>query len=244
LSSALASWGVSASSRSHAMRSALIAASWAQAVLIAQFRRGSVPGRSPSRGGSGPRPRAMGSVAGLQEHQLPGRGVGRHHLVAPPVGLFEQGQLRVGVGLFPTDDQAHPGRPPRTRSSSRWPNAERQQRRPQQCRCMNVRMTRAVEIPAQARPWRAHKPASRTGKAHWFLSEPTASSRHCCQARWCWFPPRLHTPAPDIPAGQRAGSPASTVVCTATCVRIPHKPRTRPIRFARLRRSQACDPRS
>jgi hypothetical protein len=40
LGSALASWGVSASSRSHAMRSALIAASWAQAVLIAKSREG------------------------------------------------------------------------------------------------------------------------------------------------------------------------------------------------------------
>jgi len=104
---------------------------------------------------------------------------------------------------------------------------------------MNVRMTRAVEIPAQARPTASPKPASRTGKAHWFLWDPTASSRHCRQARWCWFPSRFHTPTPAIPAGQRAGSPASTVVQTPTCVRIPHKPRTRPIRFTRLRRSQA-----
>jgi hypothetical protein len=40
------------------------------------------------------------------------------------------------------------------------------------------------------------------------------------QTRWCWFPPRLHTPTPAIPARQRAGSPASTVEGTQTSVRI------------------------
>ena len=63
-------------------------------------------------------------------------------------------------------------------------------------------LQRPIEPPV--RPTASPKPASRTGKAHWFLSDPTASSRHCCQARWCWFPPRLHTPTPDIPAGQRS----------------------------------------
>jgi hypothetical protein len=33
-----------------------------------------------------------------------------------------------------------------------------------------------VEIPAQARSTASPKPASRTGKAHWFLSDPTSSS--------------------------------------------------------------------
>src|SRR5665811_2199718 len=73
-------------------------------------------------------------------------------------------------------------------------------------------LQRPIEPPV--RPTASPKPASRTGKAHWFLSDPTASSRHCCQARWCWFPSRFHTPTPGIPAGQRASSPASTVVQT------------------------------
>ena len=81
---------------------------------------------------------------------------------------------------------------------------------------------------------RQRRHASRTGMAHWFLSDPTASSRHCCQARWCWFPPRLHTPTPGLPAGQRAGSPASTMAGTPTSPRIPHKPRRRPTRLRRL----------
>jgi hypothetical protein len=51
-------------------------------------------------------------VAGLQERQLPDSGVCRHDLVAVSVGLLEQGQLRAGVGAFPTHDQAHPARPP------------------------------------------------------------------------------------------------------------------------------------
>ena len=53
---------------------------------------------------------------------------------------------------------------------------------------MNVRMTLPWRFPLRHVLRRAHKPASRTGKAHWFLSDPTASSRHCCQARWCWSP--------------------------------------------------------
>src|SRR5665647_1800016 len=68
---------------------------------------------------------------------------------------------------------------------------------------MNVRMTVPWRFPLRHVLRLAHKPASRTGKAHWFLSDPTASSRHCCQARWCWIPQRLHTPTPDIRAGQR-----------------------------------------
>jgi len=43
LGSALASSDVKASSRNQAMRSALIAASWAQAVLIAKSREGNRP---------------------------------------------------------------------------------------------------------------------------------------------------------------------------------------------------------
>jgi hypothetical protein len=56
-----------------------------------------------------------------------------------------------------------------------------------------------------------HKPASRTGKPIGFC-RTTASSHRCFQARWCGFPSRLHTPTPGIAAGQRAGSPGSTVV--------------------------------
>ena len=53
----------------------------------------------------------VGAVSGFEERQLPDPSVGGDGLVAPPVGLFEQGQLGAGVGSFPADDDPHPGRP-------------------------------------------------------------------------------------------------------------------------------------
>jgi hypothetical protein len=70
----------------------------------------------------------------------------------------------------------------------------------------------SVEIPAQARPTASPRPASRTGKAHWFLSDPTASSRHCCQARWCWIHRDCIPPPPTYAQVSVRASPASTVV--------------------------------
>jgi len=58
----------------------------------------------------------VGAVAGFEEGQLLAGsvdGVGREGLVAPPVGGFEQGQLRTGVRVFATHDDPHPGRPAR-----------------------------------------------------------------------------------------------------------------------------------
>jgi hypothetical protein len=63
-----------------------------------------------------------------------------------------------------------------------------------------------------------------------------------CQARWCWRPPRLHTPTPAIPTRQRSdqsgqhgrGNPNFR----AHYVRTP----TPPIRSSRLCRSQAWTP--
>lgn len=40
------------------------------------------------------------SVAGFEELGGLGGGVGGQELVAPAVAVFEQGQLRAGVGLF------------------------------------------------------------------------------------------------------------------------------------------------
>jgi len=40
-------------------------------------------------------------------------------------------------------------------------------------------------------------------------------------SRWCQLPQRLHTPTPNVPAGQRCQSPASTVAWTRTSRRIP-----------------------
>ncbi|MGH3999858.1 MAG: hypothetical protein ACRDTJ_20635 [Pseudonocardiaceae bacterium] len=48
------------------------------------------------------RPRELGGGAG---------GVGGQELVAPAVVLFQQGQLRAGVGLFAAADDAHIGWP-------------------------------------------------------------------------------------------------------------------------------------
>ncbi len=53
----------------------------------------------------------LGAVAGLQGRQLPGAGVGDEGLVAPPVGLLEQGQLSAGVRTFPSHDHPHPRGP-------------------------------------------------------------------------------------------------------------------------------------
>ena len=78
---------------------------------------------------------------------------------------------------------------------------------------MNVRMTRAVRFPLRHVLGRAHKPASRTGKAHWFLS--TQPPRHATVVkrdgvgfhRDCIPPPQ---PCPQVrapavrPAGWRA----------------------------------------
>ena len=60
----------------------------------------------------------VGAVTSLQVGQLPGRaggsaaaadrGVGGEELVAPAVGLLEQGQLRARVGAFAADDDACP----------------------------------------------------------------------------------------------------------------------------------------
>ena len=47
----------------------------------------------------------------FEQFQLSGGGVGRERLVAPPVGVFEEGELRAGVGVFPTHDHPHPCRP-------------------------------------------------------------------------------------------------------------------------------------
>jgi hypothetical protein len=40
-------------------------------------------------------------------------------------------------------------------------------------------------------------------------------------SRWCQLPQRLHTLTPNVPAGQRSQSPASTVAGTRTSRRIP-----------------------
>src|SRR5665647_3716498 len=93
------------------MRSALIAASWAQAVLIAKSLDGNRPSPESFAWRMRSSTRAWARWRAWQERQLPGGGVGRDDLVAPPVGLFEQGQLGAGVGSFPAHDQAHPGRP-------------------------------------------------------------------------------------------------------------------------------------
>ena len=62
------------------------------------------------------------------------------------------------------------------------------------------------------------------------------------QSLRCPLPQRLHTPTPNVPAGQRSRSPASTVAWTRTSSRIPHGRRRAQVRRTRLRRSQACDP--
>jgi hypothetical protein len=62
------------------------------------------------------------------------------------------------------------------------------------------------------------------------------------QSRWCRFPQRLHTPTPDVLAGQRCQCPASTVVWTRTSRRIPGGPSATRSDLMRLCRSQACDP--
>ena len=56
----------------------------------------------------------MGPVSGLEERELLSGlvgGVGGHGLVAPAVTLFEQRELRTGVGAFAAHDDPHPGRP-------------------------------------------------------------------------------------------------------------------------------------
>jgi hypothetical protein len=79
---------------------------------------------------------------------------------------------------------------------------------------MNVRMTVPWRFPLRHVLRRDHKPASRTGKAHWFLWDPTTSSRHCCQSAMVlastaiayphlWHPGRS-TLGPVRPAGWRA----------------------------------------
>ena len=52
----------------------------------------------------------VGAVPGFEERDLSGLGVGGDGLVAPAVGVFEQRQLRAGVGMFAADDDPHPGR--------------------------------------------------------------------------------------------------------------------------------------
>ena len=51
------------------------------------------------------------AVAGFEERRLPGGGVGGDQLVAPPVGLLQQRELRPGAGAFPAADHPHVGRP-------------------------------------------------------------------------------------------------------------------------------------
>ncbi len=55
-------------------------------------------------------------VPRFEERDLPAvgdGGVGRDGLVAPAVGVLEQGQRRTGVWVLPADDDPHPGRPRR-----------------------------------------------------------------------------------------------------------------------------------
>ena len=73
---------------------------------------------------------------------------------------------------------------------------------------------------------------------------PLEKDRHADdQSRWCRLPQRLHTPTPDVLAGQRLESPASTAAWTRTSRRIPGGPSATRSGSMRLRRSQACDPR-
>ena len=75
-----------------------------------------------SRDGNRPRPvsfairmrsstRAWARCRASRNAELTDAGVGGEGLVAPAVGLFEQGQSGAGMGLLPSDDDSHPGRP-------------------------------------------------------------------------------------------------------------------------------------
>lgn len=55
----------------------------------------------------------MGAVAGFQESQLPGGGVGDERLIAPAVAFLEERQLRARVGSFASHDDPHAVRPAR-----------------------------------------------------------------------------------------------------------------------------------
>src|SRR5664280_1632875 len=116
----------------------------------------------------------------------------------------------------------------------------------------SLRKPRPDRIPARAR-LTAHRKAACW--AHRRLDGPTTNLR--CQSRglrskrtdtaddqsrWCRFPQRLHTPTPDVLAGQRCQCPASAVVWTRTSRRIPGGPSATRSDFMRLCRSQACDP--
>ena len=62
-----------------------------------------------------------------------------------------------------------------------------------------------MKIPALVRLTASPKPASRTGKAHWFLSDPNASSRHCVKRDGVglhrdFIPPPLPYPQVSAPA--------------------------------------------
>jgi hypothetical protein len=53
----------------------------------------------------------VGTVAGFEELGGCAGGVGGQELVASPVGLLEQGELRAGVGFFAAGDDAQIGGP-------------------------------------------------------------------------------------------------------------------------------------
>ena len=95
----------------------------------------------------------------------------------------------------------------------------------------SLRKPRPDRIPAHAR-LTAHRKS-----ACWVLrrlDDPTTHVRYQLrglrskrtdttddQSRQCHLPQRLHTPTPNVPAGQRSQSPASTVAWTRTSGRIP-----------------------
>ncbi len=62
------------------------------------------------------------SVAGFEELQGAERGVGRERLVAPPVGLFEEGELGAGVGSFAARSSSSGSPGCRVAGSNRRPN--------------------------------------------------------------------------------------------------------------------------
>jgi len=104
--------GGSASSRSQALRSAAMATR-GQPRLVDVVLAGGEPGQAGVFGDPDPVfDPGVCPVAGFEEPDLPEGGVGDEGLVAPPVPVLEQGQLRAEVGVFAPDDDPDPRRPP------------------------------------------------------------------------------------------------------------------------------------
>jgi hypothetical protein len=62
------------------------------------------------------------------------------------------------------------------------------------------------------------------------------------QSRQCQLPQRLHTPTPDVSAGQRSAESGEHGGVDPNFRAYSGRTQRHPIRFTRLRRSQACDP--